>query len=78
MNKESKIKEYNEALESIRPFLKVDGGDVEVVDFESSGIVKIQLKGNCLGCSQKYTTIKTGIESLLVQRFAEVLSVEEL
>lgn len=78
VNKELKLKEYNEALDSIRPFLNVDGGDVEVMDINDQGVVKIQLKGNCLGCSQKSTTIKTGIESVLLQRFREIKSVEEL
>ncbi len=38
-----------EALNKVRPFLQRDGGDVELVDVEDSGLVKVRLKGACGG-----------------------------
>ncbi|AEG59651.1 nitrogen-fixing NifU domain protein [Desulforamulus ruminis DSM 2154] len=38
-----------EALEQVRPFLQRDGGDVELVDVDDTGIVKVRLKGACGG-----------------------------
>ncbi|RYD01937.1 nitrogen fixation protein NifU [Desulforamulus aquiferis] len=38
-----------EALEKVRPFLQRDGGDVELVDVDESGVVKVKLKGACGG-----------------------------
>lgn len=38
-----------EALEKIRPFLRRDGGDVELVDVDANGVVKVRLTGACGG-----------------------------
>lgn len=38
-----------EALEKVRPFLQRDGGDVELVDVDADGVVKVKLKGACGG-----------------------------
>ncbi len=39
-----------EALESIRPFLNKDGGDIELIDVKDN-LVYVKLLGNCSGCS---------------------------
>lgn len=39
------------ALEQIRPYIKADGGDVELVDIADNGIVSVRLTGNCVGCA---------------------------
>ncbi len=36
-----------EALDKVRPFLQRDGGDVELVDVDDKGLVKVRLKGAC-------------------------------
>lgn len=37
------------ALGKVRPFLQRDGGDVELVDVDEKGLVKVRLKGACGG-----------------------------
>lgn len=66
----------NEALESIRPHLAVDGGDVEVVEVTSDMIVKIRWKGNCINCSMSAMTLKAGIEQAIKGKVQEVVGVE--
>jgi Fe-S cluster biogenesis protein NfuA len=52
-----------EALDSIRPALHIDGGDVELVDFNrADGVVQIRLIGACGGCPISSVTVKHGIE----------------
>jgi Fe-S cluster biogenesis protein NfuA len=67
-----------EALEEIRPFLKSDGGDIELVAVEND-TVKVQLLGACVGCSVNQMTLKQGVE-LTVKKYApeikEVISVD--
>ena len=59
---ETKIEEI---LESIRPMLKEDGGDVEFVRFhEEGGVVELRLLGACEGCPISMT-LKEGIERRL-------------
>jgi Fe-S cluster biogenesis protein NfuA len=71
------IEKLNKALESIRPYLKEDGGDVEVLSLDEWGVVKIKMIGNCKTCLQRNSTIKTGIESVLKSQFPEIKEVIE-
>jgi|688.fasta_scaffold27808_2 Fe-S cluster biogenesis protein NfuA len=71
------IEKLNSALDSIRPYLKEDGGDVEVLSLDELGVVKIKMIGNCKTCMQRNSTIKTGIESVLKSQFPEIKEVIE-
>ena len=61
-------------LEQIRPSLRADGGDVELVDVKD-GIVSLRLKGACAGCPMSTMTLKNGIERVLK---AEISGVKEV
>jgi len=65
-----------EAIDKIRPMLKADGGDVELVDVEEDGVVKVRLVGACAGCPMSQMTLKNGIEKMLQKDIPEVKSVE--
>jgi Fe-S cluster biogenesis protein NfuA len=67
-----------EALDKVRPSLQADGGDVQLVDVEDTGIVKVRLTGACGGCPMSQMTLKMGIERILKQNVPEVTSVESL
>ena len=55
-----------EILESIRPALRADGGDVEFLRFnEDRGVVELRLLGACDGCPISMMTLKEGIEGRL-------------
>ncbi len=62
------------ALERIRTGLRVEGGDVQLVDIED-GIVKVQLQGSCAGCPFSQMTLKNFIEKELKRSVAEVKGV---
>jgi Fe-S cluster biogenesis protein NfuA len=64
------------ALEKIRPYLQADGGDLELVEVTSDGIVKLRLTGACHGCPMSQITLKQGVENALKQFVPEVKSVE--
>ena len=64
-----------EVLEKIRPALQADGGDVELIDVQEDGIVKVRLKGACAGCPMSQMTLKQGIESTLKQEVPGVKQV---
>ena len=76
-NKQAKNKrsdEENEIIqildEYIRPAVEGDGGAIEFDSF-SEGIVKVVLKGACSGCPSSTLTLKSGIESLLIQKLGD-------
>ena len=62
-------------LEKVRPSLKADGGDVQLVDVEADGTVKVKLMGACGGCPMSQMTLKMGIEKILKQSVPEVKGV---
>ncbi|MDO8734904.1 MAG: NifU family protein [Elusimicrobiota bacterium] len=64
------------ALEKIRPFLKRDGGDVQLIDVTPDGIVKVKLLLACAGCPMASITLKNGIEKAIKEEVPEVKSVE--
>lgn len=61
--------------EQIRPGLQMDGGDIEVVDVDSDGIVKVRLKGACGGCPMSQITLTMGVERKLKEEIPEVKGV---
>ena len=65
-----------EALESVRPYLKADGGDVELVDIKEDGIVEVRLTGACVGCPMSQMTLRAGIERTLMRDVPEIKRVE--
>ena len=67
-------KDVEVALESIRAGLRVDGGDVQLVEIVD-GIVKVKLQGSCAGCPFSQMTLKNFIEKELKNRVAGVKSV---
>jgi Fe-S cluster biogenesis protein NfuA len=69
------VKEKVEAaLAKIRPALQADGGDVELVGVED-GVVKVSLRGACVGCPMSTMTLKQGIERILKEEIPEVKEV---
>ena len=62
------------ALNSIRPFLQRDGGDVEFVSIVDD-IVNVRLVGACETCSMQASTLKAGIEESIMNAIPEVKGV---
>jgi Fe-S cluster biogenesis protein NfuA len=68
--------EILKALESMRPFLQSDNGDVELVDVTEDGIVKVKLLGECKECPLSVMTLRAGIERSLMQQVPGVRRIE--
>lgn len=63
------------AIQNIRPSLQADGGDIELVDVSSEGVVSVRLTGACNGCPMAQMTLKEGVEKYLKKELPEVSSV---
>ena len=61
-------------LEEVRPALRADGGDVELVSIKD-GVVSLKLKGACGSCPMSTMTLKMGIERILKQKLPEIKEV---
>lgn len=65
----------SKVLESIRPGLQMDGGDIELVAVED-GVVKVRLMGACAGCPMSMMTLQMGVERAIKREIPEVVRVE--
>jgi Fe-S cluster biogenesis protein NfuA len=63
------------ALNSMRPFLQADGGDVELVEVTKEMEVRLRLKGNCSSCEMSGMTMKAGIENGLKNAIPQITNV---
>ena len=64
-----------QVLDTIRPAMQSDGGDIELVDVTETGVVQVRLLGACLGCPSSENTLKYGVEQKLKDQIAEVTGV---
>ena len=62
------------ALDKIRPALRADGGDVELVAVKD-GVATVKLTGACGSCPMSTMTLKMGIEQILKKEVPEVKEV---
>ena len=60
------------ALDKIRPMLQADGGNVELIEVTSDGVVKLKLTGTCGCCPMSQMTLKMGVERILRQEVPEI------
>jgi Fe-S cluster biogenesis protein NfuA len=78
MDKAGILKRAELALESIRPHLKTDGGDIEIIELTDEMVLKVRWLGTCETCSMSTMTMKGGIEHTIVSAVAEIKSIEPI
>ncbi len=64
------------ALDTIRPYLKADGGDVELINISDDGIVRVKLVGACSSCPMSQMTLRAGVERALIREVPGIRRVE--
>jgi len=67
--------EVEKVIEEIQPHLRADGGDIELVDVDDEGVVKVRLKGACVGCPMSQMTLQLGVERYLKNKIPQVKKV---
>lgn len=66
------------SLTNVRPYLREDGGDVELVRVTEDGIVEVRLVGSCQQCPMSIMTLRAGIERSLMLAHQEIKRVEQV
>ena len=67
--------QVKDVIDSIRPMLQNDGGDIELVGVDADKTVRVRLQGACQGCPGARMTLKMGIERVLRQKVAGIKEV---
>ncbi len=65
----------NTAIDSVRPYLQADGGDVKFVEITDDMTVKVKLTGACGSCPFSQMTLKAGIEQAVKEKVPEIKEV---
>jgi Fe-S cluster biogenesis protein NfuA len=70
--------EVEKALEEVRPMLRKDGGDVELLGVNADGVVLVKMRGACSGCASAGITLKQGIERIIKEKVPGIKSVQSI
>ena len=70
------VDKVKKAIESIRPYLNADGGDIELVNISDTGIVEVKLTGACENCPMSAMTLRAGVERALMREVPAIKRVE--
>jgi Fe-S cluster biogenesis protein NfuA len=70
-------KKVEDALDTIRPALQADGGDIELISVEG-GVVTVRLMGACSGCPMAQMTLKKGVEARIRHLVPEIERIESV
>jgi len=65
-------------LDTVRPYLQADGGDVELLRVTDDGFVEVRLIGSCVSCPMSRMTLRAGVERKILRDIPEVRRVEQV
>ena len=65
-----------DSLDSIRPYLEADGGDVKVLQISDDHIVHLEFLGACGSCPMSTMTFKAGVEEAIKKAVPEIRGIE--
>ena len=77
-DKQLLLDRIEDALSTVRPHLRVDGGDVQVVEVTEDMHVKIRWTGMCESCSMSAMTLRAGIQEAIRSKVPEIMGVEAI
>jgi Fe-S cluster biogenesis protein NfuA len=66
------------ALNSIRPYLEADGGNVKVLEVTADGVARLEMLGSCGSCPMSPMTLKAGVEETIKREVPEITRVEAI
>ncbi|MCS7028859.1 MAG: NifU family protein [Bacteroidia bacterium] len=69
------VQRVESILNTVRPYLQSDGGDVKLVNITPDNVVEIELLGSCGECNLSEMTMKSGIEQAIKKAIPEIKQV---
>ena len=70
-------KQAGAVIDKLRPYINRDGGDIRFVKYED-GIVYVEMLGACVGCAAIDTTLKDGVEAIMLEEVPGIIGVEQI
>ncbi len=78
MSNHDLFEKVNSSLNSIRPYLEADGGDITLVEVTDDLTARVELHGACSNCSMSIMTMKAGVEGAIKSAVPEIRAVEAI
>ena len=75
INSEELVQRIEASLDSIRPYLEADGGNVKILEIKDH-VVKLEFVGACGNCPMSTMTFKAGVEEAIKKAAPEIKSIE--
>ncbi|HSZ26346.1 MAG TPA: NifU family protein [Cytophagaceae bacterium] len=75
LSKNTLLKRVEEALNTIRPYLEADGGNVKLLEITDDMMVRLEMLGNCGSCPMSAMTLKAGVEEAIKREVPEIKGV---
>ena len=72
----SLLDQVEAALDTIRPYLLTDGGNVSIEEITPDNVVRLKLLGSCGSCPMSIMTLKAGIEEAIKKAVPQITAVE--
>jgi Fe-S cluster biogenesis protein NfuA len=63
-------------LEKVKPYLHSHGGNIELLDISTDGVVRVSLQGSCHSCPSSAVTMKTSVEQAIYEAAPDVSGIE--
>ena len=76
VNNDQLISKIERALDSMRPYLAADGGNVKILEVTEDKTVRLELIGSCGLCPMSAMTFKGGLEEAILRAVPEITKVE--
>jgi Fe-S cluster biogenesis protein NfuA len=64
------------SLDSIRPYLEADGGNIRVLEITHDQVLRLEFMGNCGTCPMSTMTFKAGVEEAVRRLVPEIKNIE--
>ena len=74
----SLLDQVEAALDTIRPYLEADGGNVSIEEITPDNVVRLKLLGSCGSCPMSIMTLKAGIEQAVLKAVPEITAIEAI
>lgn len=78
MNNEALIEKVENSLNSIRPYLLADGGNIKITEITDDHVLKLEFVGACSTCKMSSLTFKAGVEEAVRKSVPEIKEIEVL
>jgi Fe-S cluster biogenesis protein NfuA len=76
INVEELTQKIEQSLNSIRPYLEADGGNVKISEITPESVVRLEFVGACGSCRMSTMTFKAGVEAAIKRDVPEIKSIE--